>query len=269
MQKYSESEQAKILSKSVLVANNPEQKNSDDNSEASLSKNSTASIRKNILDHYYFRSLNEEQQKHFEQLILKATVLCSWAFSWVENPEIKTLFEFVHPLIKLPSRKNLSGQILFESTQKITKSIKEIVQNNKNKIILVYDSWKNIKKESIFGSILVTSMGKHKKVLTICQLRSELLHSRNILAIKKSLKTYKQKIGILPKNNEQISLDDNEKELYTSEDNDNINMRQKDDGDYMQYDSFSLNESEGLTNLYDNDSIFQDDIYSADNLAAK
>ncbi|CAG8546828.1 15517_t:CDS:2 [Cetraspora pellucida] len=119
----------------------------------------------------------------------------------------------------------------------------------------------------------------------MCQLRLELLCSQNILAIDKSLKTYKQKIGIPPKNNEQISLDNNEEELYTSEDDDDINMRQSqinveqpeiircDDGDYMQCDSFSLNKSEGLTNLYDNNPIFQDDIHSnihsADNLAAK
>ncbi|CAG8555572.1 13104_t:CDS:2 [Cetraspora pellucida] len=109
----------------------------------------------------------------------------------------------------------------------------------------------------------------------MCQLRSELLCLRNILAIDKSLKTYKQKIGIPPENNEQISLDDNEEELYISENDDDINMRQsqinveqpeivrcvndwkviveqwvnlaeEDDDDYMQCDSFSLNESEGI-----------------------
>ncbi|CAG8621195.1 2419_t:CDS:2, partial [Cetraspora pellucida] len=418
---YAETEKNKFANIQELVhlANNSEQENFNDNSEASSSKNlseasssknSTASIRKNTLDHYCFWPLNEEQQKHFEQLILKATV---------ENPEIKMLFEFVHPLIKLPLRKNLSGQILSESTQKITKSIKEIAQNDKDRITLVYDDWKNIKKESIFGSILVTSMGRvlvwnaedianehtkwfdvqhrtenmlsdlkkekikvnavvmdcapeyeaashylcfaniiksraafknlatkieegnddslkdfsksilsnisnsewwknlmqlkvllepymaflnklqhdkghlteHKKVLTMCQLRSELLHSRNILAIDKLLKTYKQKISISSENNEQISLDDNEEKLYTSEDDNDINMRQsqinveqpeikvivewwvnlakENDGDYM----FSLNELEGLTNLYDNDPIFQDDIYPdihpANNLVAK
>ncbi|CAG8546845.1 15518_t:CDS:2, partial [Cetraspora pellucida] len=120
-QKYNESEQAEILSKSVSVANNPEQENSDDNSEASSSKklseassskNSMASIRKNTLDHYCFWPLNEEQQKHFEQLILKATVSC------------------------------------------------EIAQNDKDRVTLAYNGWKNIKKELIFGSILVTSMGR-------------------------------------------------------------------------------------------------------------
>ncbi|CAG8839900.1 1054_t:CDS:2 [Gigaspora margarita] len=134
-QKYSESEQEEILEKSdklVLVASNPIQKNSDDNSKAFLSKNSIVNIRKNTIDCYCLRSLDEDQQKHLEQLILKATV---------ENPEIKVLFEVIYPLlIKLPSRKQLNDQILKESIQKITKSTKEIVQNNKNRVTLAYDS---------------------------------------------------------------------------------------------------------------------------------
>ncbi|CAG8650758.1 6738_t:CDS:2, partial [Gigaspora margarita] len=64
----------------------------------------------------------------------------------------KGAFEFIYPLIKLPLQKQLSGQILAESIQKITKSTKEIAQNDKNR--------KNVKKESIFGSILVISIGK-------------------------------------------------------------------------------------------------------------
>ncbi|CAG8494711.1 16167_t:CDS:10, partial [Racocetra fulgida] len=150
-------------------------------------------------------------------------------FSWVENLEIKKLFEFVYSLIKLPSQKNFNSQILSESAQKITKLIKEITQNDKkNSITLAYD------------------------VFTMCQIRSKLLYSQNILGINKSLKTYKQKIDILSKNNEQISLKDSKEELLSEDDTD-INMRQSQinveqpelkDDDYMQCDLFSLNESE-------------------------
>ncbi|CAG8718766.1 2066_t:CDS:2 [Gigaspora rosea] len=132
-QKYSESEQQKILEKPDKSIS--ETKESDDNSKATLSKNSTANVRKNTIDRYCLRPLNKDQQKHFEQLILKATVSCGWAFSWVENPEVKVLFQFIHPLIKLPSRKNLSSQILAESAQKITKSTKETAQNDKNGLL--------------------------------------------------------------------------------------------------------------------------------------
>ncbi|RIB18063.1 hypothetical protein C2G38_2185634 [Gigaspora rosea] len=148
-QKYSKSKQQEILEKpdkSISVTSNPIQEESDDNSKASSSKSSTASVRKNVIDCYCLRPLNEDQQKHFEQHILKATVSCCWAFSWVENPEVKALFQFIHSLIKLPSRKNLSGQILAESTQKITKSTKEIAKNDKNGVTLAYNGWKILKK---------------------------------------------------------------------------------------------------------------------------
>ncbi|CAG8850781.1 39631_t:CDS:1, partial [Gigaspora margarita] len=130
----------------------------------------------------------------------------------------------------------------------------------------------------------------HKNVLAMCQLRSELLHSRNITAIDKSLKTYKQNISIPPENNEQINLEDSEEEL--SDDEDNIvesvkqpeivkhvsdwkviverwvNLAEEEKNDYMQCDSFSLDESEISTNLY-NEAMLQDNIHPADNLAAK
>lgn len=137
-----------------------EDSDNSDNFENPSLKNLNASVKKSTIDRYCLRPLDESQQKHFEQLILKATVSCGWAFSWVENPEVKELFKFIFPLVKLPSRKNLGGQILAKSTQKIIKSVKEKAQNDINGVTLAYDSWKNIKKEAIFGSILITSTGK-------------------------------------------------------------------------------------------------------------
>ncbi|CAG8835531.1 39985_t:CDS:2, partial [Gigaspora margarita] len=46
---------------------------------------------------------------------------------------------------------------LKESAQKINASIQETAQKDTKGVILAYDNWKNIKKESIFGSILITS----------------------------------------------------------------------------------------------------------------
>lgn len=130
----------------------------------------------------------------------------------------------------------------------------------------------------------------------MCQLRLELLYSRNIMAIDKSLNTYKQKIAIPPKNNEQIGLnEDNEDEIciLLEDDTDTdmsvreqnqtnteppeivrsvndwkaiveqwINLTEEEENDYMQCDSFSLNES-------DDEEAFQNYIHPADNLAAK
>ncbi|CAG8771424.1 15054_t:CDS:2, partial [Cetraspora pellucida] len=61
----------------------------------------------------------------------------------LNNPEVKAFFKFFYPLVKLPSQKDLKA-----------------AQKDTNDVTLVYNSWKNIKKESIFGSILITSMGK-------------------------------------------------------------------------------------------------------------
>ncbi|CAG8476635.1 24955_t:CDS:2 [Cetraspora pellucida] len=76
------------------------------------------------------------------------------------NPEVKAFFKFLYPLVKLLLQKDLSSRILEESVQKINISIQEAAQKDTNDVTLAYDSWKNIKKESIFGSILITSMGK-------------------------------------------------------------------------------------------------------------
>ncbi|CAG8618745.1 27294_t:CDS:2, partial [Racocetra persica] len=117
-QKYNESEQAEILAKSDKVdsaTNNSFQESTNNNSATGSEISSTANSlqsdkfrgKKNNIDRYLLRPLSEDQQKHFEQLLLKATVSCGWAFSWIENSEIKMLFEFLYPPVKLPSRKKL------------------------------------------------------------------------------------------------------------------------------------------------------------------
>ncbi|CAG8467631.1 14297_t:CDS:2 [Dentiscutata erythropus] len=123
---------------------------------------------------------------------------------------------------------------------------------------------------------------QYKKVLAICQLRSELLCLRNITTIDKSLKTYKQKNGISPKNNEQISLEDNKEELSDNDIDNNIdniegqsqmnveqleivrcvNLAEEEEGDYMQCDSFSLDK-------YKEEVMLQDNIHPANYLSAK
>ncbi|CAG8799832.1 23588_t:CDS:2, partial [Dentiscutata erythropus] len=121
----------------------------------------------------------------------------------------------------------------------------------------------------------------YKKVLAMSQIRSELLHSRNIATIDKSLKTYKQTIAIPF---EQINPnDDNEDGFILSEENtDNddidtkytrdkewINLTEEED-EHMQSNSSSSDELE--TDLYnDEDEVMHQDylIHSTDNLGAK
>ncbi|CAG8832671.1 16809_t:CDS:2, partial [Gigaspora margarita] len=231
---YSESEQEEILEKSdksVLVASN---QNSDDNSpKASLSKNLTVNVRKNTIDHYCLWPLDKDQQKHLEQLILKATVS-------LENPEVKALVEFIYPLIKLPSQKQLTTKIE-ENDNNFPRNI--LFNISRYSFGWVYQVIKDIPDEELKDYLM------HKKVLAMCQLRSELLRSRNITAIDKSLKTYKQNISIPPENNEQISLEDSEEELSDDE-NDIVG---------------SIEQPEIVKRI----TMLQDDIHPADNLAAK
>ncbi|CAG8802399.1 22102_t:CDS:2 [Gigaspora margarita] len=70
----------------------------------------------------------------------KATILYSWAFSWINNPEVKELFDYVNLSIKLPDRRILSADQLG--------------------VTLIYDSWKNIKKESLLRIALINSREK-------------------------------------------------------------------------------------------------------------
>ncbi|CAG8835752.1 24108_t:CDS:2, partial [Cetraspora pellucida] len=117
----------------------------------------------------------------------------------------------------------------------------------------------------------------YKKVLAMSQIRSELLHSRNIATIDKLLKTYKQNIAIPF---EQINTNNDNKEDFIlsdeNTDNNNIDTGDTRDNDHiethMQYNLASSDESESLTDLYEEEDevMYQDFlIYLADNLEAK
>ncbi|CAG8840080.1 26580_t:CDS:2, partial [Gigaspora margarita] len=98
-QKYNESEQAEILAKSdkvVSATNNSFQECIDDTgSEVSSATSSLHSDKfrgkKNRIDRYLLQPLSEDQQKYFEQLLLKATVSCEQASLY------KSYVSFVSP----------------------------------------------------------------------------------------------------------------------------------------------------------------------------
>ncbi|RHZ86715.1 hypothetical protein Glove_46g111 [Diversispora epigaea] len=73
------------------------------------------------LDNFITRPLSSIDRKKFNLLILRVTISCGFALSWVNNPEVIELFKFLNPLIKLSDRKTLSDKILHEAF-KITSS---------------------------------------------------------------------------------------------------------------------------------------------------
>ncbi|CAG8830248.1 32295_t:CDS:2, partial [Gigaspora margarita] len=290
-QKYSESEQQEILEKpdkSISETSNPIQEETDDNSKATSSKNSMANVRKNMIDRYCFWPLNEDQQKHFKQLILKATVSCGWAFSHylcfasiikscaalknlatkIEEENDDTLKDFPRNIFLNISDNECYFTEVLHSFRWVCQIIKDILDEElKDYLLTKLEKRCLIKVLMTFplciwddGLYIIINLGLHKKVLAMCQLRLELLYSRNIIAIDKSLKTYKQNIGIPPENNEQIILEDNEEELLDDnvdyvndvgeqnkmnvEQLEIVSLAEEKEDDYMQCDSYSLNESE-------------------------
>ena len=70
------------------------------------------------MDNFIVRSLSREDLVKFYILLLRLTVSCGWALSWVNKPEAKELFNFLNPLIKLPDRRELGGKILTKAVEK-------------------------------------------------------------------------------------------------------------------------------------------------------
>ena len=70
------------------------------------------------MDNFIVRSLSREDLVKFYILLLRLTVSCGWALSWVNKPEAKELFNFLNPLIKLPDRRELGRKILTKAVEK-------------------------------------------------------------------------------------------------------------------------------------------------------
>nr|CAG8612558.1 9116_t:CDS:2 [Entrophospora candida] len=71
-------------------------------------------------------------KEHWEKLVLNSTIDNGWSFRWVDKKSSQILFNFATAGLKLPSHKILAG----------------------------FDGWKNIKKQEILGSVLITSHGQ-------------------------------------------------------------------------------------------------------------
>ncbi|CAG8755396.1 4731_t:CDS:2, partial [Gigaspora rosea] len=70
-----------------------------------------------------------------------------------------------NPNLISPNHKQLVSQILKEAADGMQNIIKTKAQKDSNNIMLVFDEWKNVAKQEILGSILVTSRCK----LLICE----------------------------------------------------------------------------------------------------
>ena len=109
---------------------------------------------------YMPRRLTTESTKHWYNLVLRATVSCGWPFRWVENEEAREMINFANSALPLPSRKNLARNILEDTVKDIKLSLESIAQSEKIGLTVAFDGWKNVVKQSILGTVIITSSGR-------------------------------------------------------------------------------------------------------------
>ncbi|GET01058.1 hypothetical protein GLOIN_2v1885672 [Rhizophagus clarus] len=83
-------------------------------------------------------------------------ISCGWALHWVNNPEVRELFEFLNPFLKLPDHKTLGGPILNDAISKGDNTMKIALKEDPVGITLTFDGWMNVKSEQLLGVVLMT-----------------------------------------------------------------------------------------------------------------
>lgn len=112
------------------------------------------------MDNYIVRSLSKEDLQKFYMLLLRLTVSCGWALSWVNKPEAKELFDFLNPFLKLPDRRVLGGDILKQVVDKADEVMEIALKEDPIGATLTFDGWTNVKNEQLLGTVLLASEGR-------------------------------------------------------------------------------------------------------------
>ncbi|CAJ0828302.1 16717_t:CDS:2, partial [Entrophospora sp. SA101] len=106
------------------------------------------------------RARTIEPKSILEDHLLCITVSNGLAFRWIESEEVKSLFRWLNPNIRLPNRKALSGRILNDASLKHNSWIKEQASNSEYGVTVALDGWSNVVNEKILGVILITNEGE-------------------------------------------------------------------------------------------------------------
>lgn len=93
-------------------------------------------------------------------LLLRLTVSCGWALSWVNKPEAKELFEFLNPFLKLPDCHVLGGDILNKVVDELDDAMETALKEDPVGVTLTFDGWTNVNNEQLLGTVILTSEGK-------------------------------------------------------------------------------------------------------------
>ncbi|CAH1769632.1 9119_t:CDS:2, partial [Entrophospora sp. SA101] len=113
-----------------------------------------------ILEEEIHPNSQKRAQSILEDHLLRITVSNGLAFRWIESEEVKSLFRWLNPNIRLPNRKALSGRILNDASLKHNSWIKEQASNSEYGVTVALDGWSNVVNEKILGVILITNEGE-------------------------------------------------------------------------------------------------------------
>ncbi|CAG8527655.1 2793_t:CDS:2, partial [Gigaspora margarita] len=149
-----------IKKEKVLISIYSEQTNRSTESIASQNTNMSQISNPNKMSYYLARIFTYKEQDQFEKHILNMTIENGWSFRWVKCKSVIAHYHWLNPNLILPNCKQLAGRILKEAADGMQNIIKTKAQEDSNSIMLVFDEWKNVAKQKILGSILVTSRGE-------------------------------------------------------------------------------------------------------------
>ncbi|RHZ73615.1 hypothetical protein Glove_230g119 [Diversispora epigaea] len=137
------------------------QQNISFSSQASSSSAQTLSLSNyGPLDNFITRPLSNIDRKKFNLLILRVTISCGFALSWVNNSEVIELFKFLNSLIKLSNRKTLSDKILHEAVTDLNNTMIEKLESDRIGITLSFDGWINVCEQELMGTIIMSFDGQ-------------------------------------------------------------------------------------------------------------
>ncbi|GBB88839.1 hypothetical protein RclHR1_15450004 [Rhizophagus clarus] len=85
--------------------------------------------------HFFAATTPETRDEYFH-------FSCGWALHWVNNPEVRELFEFLNPFLKLPDHKTLGGPILNDAISKGDNTMKIALKEDPVGITLTPFVWK-------------------------------------------------------------------------------------------------------------------------------
>jgi hypothetical protein len=127
---------------------------------AGSNNNSSFALKKRKLSQTTFEvatkgiPFSKEQFVEFERQALRAALDANLAFHWTDSVEVRKLFQLMMPLVKMPRRKTVSGRVLDEANRDcIASGMNNLREHGKYGIALSMDAWKNIKKQSLLGSL--------------------------------------------------------------------------------------------------------------------